>query len=387
MEEINRLRSDYEARIEKLNEELAVAAARRDTVTIERVLTEKDHLHRNLSVVAEKEKQALVDSVAPAVVAKPGQVVLTKAQFDALVARVLEQVKAENAATLRTQDVTTSTLSDFDKLLLVQALGNSQYRSALPLVDPVQLQAQIQPTTAATTATDAKTQALLEKMTQALDKVEASNAELRKQNEDLKKQVTNLGQVQEEILDAQDKKQTQVIELRDGTAVTPSYYNAGTSYATTGSAYTTTTGVADPYTAARVAQRTTGLKLNRFALFTGPNFGDAFNWNIGLRSYLQISNTRFDFVPEAFIGIGSDTGFGLGGNVLYNIKTGLKSTIDPYVGLGLGYTHIGGESRFAPNFVVGAYIRSILGGRFFVDYTARGLFKNNQFAAGYSFIF
>ena len=49
---------------------------------------------------------------------------------------------------------------------------------------------------------------------------------------------------------------------------------------------------------------------------------------------------------------------------------------------------LGGRiTRSSPTFVVGTSLGNVLGGRVFVDYTARGAFRNNQLAVGYRFNF
>ena len=102
---------------------------------------------------------------------------------------------------------------------------------------------------------------------------------------------------------------------------------------------------------------------------------------------MQILDSQFDFAPDAYVAFGKKTGFGLNANVLYNLPTFLDGAITPYLGVGLGVNSIGGVSRFLPNFVVGTSLGNVLGGHVFVDYTARGAFRNNQLAVGYRFNF
>lgn len=128
------------------------------------------------------------------------------------------------------------------------------------------------------------------------------------------------------------------------------------------------------------------LKLNRVALFAGPSFGESFTLNLGVRGYMQVSNTNLDFMPELFFGIGSKNSYGMSANIVYNID--MKSDmVSPYVGLGLGLFNHGNGSRMGTNFIVGANINNIANGQLFVDYSARTGFKNNQIAVGYRFVF
>ncbi len=129
------------------------------------------------------------------------------------------------------------------------------------------------------------------------------------------------------------------------------------------------------------------LSLNRLAVLAGPSFGEHTLLNVDLRGYMQVSNTSFDFVPEVFIGFGPERGYGLSGNVLYNINLGKESKFTPYAGLGLGIFNHGNKTTAGSNIIVGANINTIAGGAFFVDFSARNLFKNNQLAVGYRFVF
>lgn len=142
----------------------------------------------------------------------------------------------------------------------------------------------------------------------------------------------------------------------------------------------------DPKAPATTPARVDYLKLNRLAVFTGANFGEGTQWQLGARGYLQISNTNFDFVPEVAIGVGTDTAFDLSANVIYNIL--LPDTfVDPYVGLGLGFYDHGTGTSFGPNIILGTNFKLGTNGELFADYSIRNLFKNNQIAVGYRFVF
>ena len=89
LEEMNALRADYDARIKKLNEELADAVSRRDTVTVTRVLREKNEVADRITHVDNQTTQVATQS------AQQGRTVtLTKAQFDALVNQVVQRPQA-----------------------------------------------------------------------------------------------------------------------------------------------------------------------------------------------------------------------------------------------------------------------------------------------------
>lgn len=128
------------------------------------------------------------------------------------------------------------------------------------------------------------------------------------------------------------------------------------------------------------------LKLNRLAAVTGVSLGESTSWQLGMRGYMQISDSSFDFVPEIMFGFRQGgTSFDLAGNFVYNID--IKSRFTPYVGLGVGIFQHGLGTNFGTNIIAGTNINLGNNGEMFVDYTARSLFKNNQIAVGYRFIF
>lgn len=128
------------------------------------------------------------------------------------------------------------------------------------------------------------------------------------------------------------------------------------------------------------------LKLNRLAAVTGVSLGESTSWALGMRGYMQISDSSFDFVPEIMFGFRQGgTSFDLAGNFVYNID--IKSRFTPYVGLGVGIFQHGLGTNFGTSIIAGTNINLGTNGEMFVDYTARSLFKNNQIAVGYRFIF
>lgn len=126
-------------------------------------------------------------------------------------------------------------------------------------------------------------------------------------------------------------------------------------------------------------------KWNRLSAFTGVGFGDLTAWNVGVRGYMQISGTNLDFVPEFYAALGSKSGLGLSGNVVYNISNLNLGRFNPYVGLGLGVYH-GEKAHVGSNIILGGMM-NLGSGNLFVDYSVRSLFKQNQLAVGYQFVF
>lgn len=122
-----------------------------------------------------------------------------------------------------------------------------------------------------------------------------------------------------------------------------------------------------------------------YGLLGGVNFGQASTFNLGVRKYVSYSNSSLIFMPEAYFAFGDQKGFGLSANGLIPVNIG-DSNFSPYAGIGLGLNMLSKKWTLNPNFIVGADYQSFIG-NFFVDYTVRGAFKNNQIALGYRFKF
>lgn len=357
--ELNRLRGQYDARIKKLNKELADAVSRRDTVTITRVLEEKSEVANHISAVDSKANQ-----VAVATPQGEKVVTLSKAQFDLLVDRVVADIKRQQPAqatavapaALTINDVTNSNLSDLDKILLLNALYRSPYATQLA---PLQGNLQAQPTAAQPQQTDA-TLALAKRLDQVVDRLDAISA----------KQET--AQQSNSLLETQLATALQQSARSQQHVVVTGQDEKGQVFAQE----------------VKVKSAEPTLRLNRAAVFVGPNFGDQFNLNVGARAFFQIKDSKFDLAPDVYFGLfGRKTGFGINANVLYNLPTLFNETVNPYLGLGLGFNTVGGTNRFVPNYVIGTTLNKVLGGNLFVDYTIRGAFRNNQLAVGYRFHF
>lgn len=128
--------------------------------------------------------------------------------------------------------------------------------------------------------------------------------------------------------------------------------------------------------------------------FTGINVGGPTTFNLGYRVYYRLGkeDSKFDFVPESFFGLGSPSTFGLSGNVLYNIDFLTNNPmVQPYIGLGAGMMKVGtadDQDKLTGtwNFMVGTTF-NVWSGDLFADFTARNAFKYNQIIVGYRFPF
>ena len=346
LEELNALRADYEARIKKLNAELATAVSRRDTVTVTRVLREKSQVSDRISSVDNQTTQLAAQTT------KLGHMVtLTKAQFDTLVDQVVSDLKREKGAKVSVADVTGSSLSDLDKILLLNALYRSPY--ATQLLGQIQLQ---QPQSAPLQDTKVDPNiALVKRLDQVIDRLEAINSTQIQQGA---KSGEDLRLLEQQLQNQLDRRENVVVAGQN---------DKGDVYAQE----------------VKVKKSRETFTLNRAALFVGPNIGGQLGFNVGARAYLQILDSKFDLVPDFYLDFGKKLGAGINANVHYNLPTFFDGAISPYLGVGLGLNGLGGTTRFRPNFVVGTSLGKVLGGNLFVDYTARGAFNNNQLAVGY----
>ena len=368
LEELNDLRAQYDSRIKKLNAELAEAVSRRDTVTVTRVLHEKNEVNSRISDVETQTTQLATQPqpayVAPAYVA-PAQrnVTLTKAQFDALVDQVVSDLKRTKGSTVSAADVTSSSLSELDKILLLNALYRAPYAQlSAQQAQAYQLQqAQAQAAQAQAVQVDNNI-ALIKRLDQVIDRLDNISTQ---QSALVQKDMTS------SVNDRFTATEALLRDSRDRIVVADRKDN-GRIYAEE----------------IKVKKAEDVFFFNRFALFAGPNFGDKTQLNVGARAYLQLRNTNFDLVPDAYVGLlGDKLGFGVNANLIYNLPSFFNGAVAPYLGVGLGFNSTSVESRFLPNFVVGTTLAKVLGGRLFVDYTARGLVRNSQIAVGYRFHF
>ena len=365
IKKLNAQRADYDARIKKLNEELADAVSRRDTITVTRVLREKSEVADRITDVDNQTAQ--VAQQKPQVAQQGRTVMLTKAQFDALVNQVVSDLKREKGSQVSVSDVTGSNLSDLDKILLLNALYRSPYAAPNFLGQPVQAQPQVQPQQLQSQDSSKADPniALVKRLDQVIDRLDAINTTQAQQIAGAQQSGKSSDDIRliEQYLQNEQNRRDRIIVAGQN--------EKDEVYAKE----------------VKVKPAKETLKFNRAALFVGPNFGDQVGVNVGARGYMQILDSQFDFAPDAYVAFGKKTGFGLNANILYNLPTFLDGAITPYVGVGLGVNSIGGVSRFLPNFVVGTSLGNVLGGRVFVDYTARGAFRNNQLAVGYRFNF
>lgn len=128
------------------------------------------------------------------------------------------------------------------------------------------------------------------------------------------------------------------------------------------------------------------LRYKGSSVFTGINVGEQTSFDIGARAHYGFSKTKFELMPEFFVGLSDPTSFGLALNAIHPFRVKLPYNISPYFGAGGGYQYINNDSSFSGNILLGFYT-SVFNGRLFVNYTNKNLFSNNQLSLGYRFNF
>lgn len=127
------------------------------------------------------------------------------------------------------------------------------------------------------------------------------------------------------------------------------------------------------------------LQYQNSAVILGFNYGGASTANFGVRLFYNIKKTPLQFMPEAYIGAGEDTSYGFSGNVIYPLNIKYDKVL-PYVGAGLGFANIVGNTHGNYNIILGANL-PFIHKNVFVDYTMRNTFDYNQIAMGYKLSF
>ncbi|WP_445738061.1 outer membrane beta-barrel protein [Mariniflexile sp.] len=131
----------------------------------------------------------------------------------------------------------------------------------------------------------------------------------------------------------------------------------------------------------------TGWVINEgMSIFTGAALADDVAMIIGIRGNYAFTNSPFKFMPDLYLAPGKNTGFGVNANVVIPFDIDAGIILQPYVGLGLGYNDVAGESTFSPNFVLGTSF-NVMGGKLFADYTAHNFVDIHIISVGYKFQF
>ncbi len=346
-EEINAMREEYEMQLAALDEERQLAAAQGDSLRARALLAEqsrtvqqKNRMEQALRVL-ENEGQVPRDRMV-------GDLTIDEERLDEELQIQLHANRGDRVLRMSSDD-------------LAQLVER--------VVDEVRSETRHVPYYGVQPVADARQQALPtqeESRQEQLRREEMSR--LEQQNSELARRLDELTiRLDEASRRGGSSSETIVITDRGSSTATP-VVSPVTGY--TGSR--------------RSANDNRTFKWNRLSFYTGPGFGDLSAWNIGVRGHMQISNTALDFMPEFYAAMGSKSGIGISGNVVWNLES-ISTRFTPYLGLGLGIFH-GEKTHTGTNIIVGSTL-NLGSGALFADYSIRSFFKQNQLALGYRFVF
>lgn len=124
---------------------------------------------------------------------------------------------------------------------------------------------------------------------------------------------------------------------------------------------------------------------NSASAMLGFNYGGASTANFGARLHFGIADTKFEFMPEFYVGFGESSTWALSGNVVYPFLID-NEKFNPYTGIGLGFGNLVDGATGFYNVIIGTKL-PILHKNLYVDYTMRNTFEYNQIAVGYTLKF
>lgn len=334
--EINALRAEYEDKLAAINDQLAEALRAGDDAQVETLMEQRKEVLEEQSVTTKK-----IETVSQ----PRSSETMTAREFEELVDRVVEKVLTQRKSRRN------HAVSDADFALVLSALRQDQ-RGMAPSSNDTLV---------------AELKALIEKMDRNYDTLLRSNVQPQPS--------TTV------IMPTQPRQSTPLVAPAQPGIINPDH--TAQPNAKEGHRVISKSMEGDAY---QTSTKTAFLRYNTLAPIIGVNFGEQLTANIGLRAYLQVSDTNFDFVPELFVALGKKTGYGLSGNVIYNISLPADSPIQPYIGFGLGLFKQYDTMRAGSNIILGTNLK-VGDNSIFVDYSTRNLFQNNQIAVGYRFVF
>lgn len=359
--ELNELRADrermitrYEERISDLNDKLAKAALNNEKEEVERLISKKKEVENRLEQT--RVEREVYDNNSSKTVK------ITPSQFERLVNKVVENIESKNIIKESSEKSVENSLTDLDKILLINALQNNQLNIA-----PLNQQNGNESTP--------QTNALLDKMDKILDKMDKSYDNMMTMNALQNQKVSKAAEV--------------AAEVAAQSAIKDSYRNSAPVQ--------DKVIVINPDNRASetIVEGSNNMKLlvssNKYwfeglGVIAGCSLSDTFRGHFGARAYKPINTSNFEFVPDITVNLGKSTTFGVSANLVYNLNFDKIPVVIPYVGLGIGYFSAN-NTGLASNVMLGAYFRNILDGRLFVEYSAHGLFSENMLSVGYRFLF
>lgn len=367
IEDLNTAQKAYEERIEKLNAKLNDAIAARDNEKASRIIAEKQVIERQKTALAEQSKK--METVVKET--KSNNVTITPAQFQDMVNKVVAELEAKNGVGSTTSPVVSSNLSDLDKILLINALQQSNLRGYNSSVYSSLLGLPVEQTLQE--SKEDKTNELISKMNQILDKMDKNYNSQATLNA-LQNQKKNMEQTQPIVVADNNDGKVMIIK--------PTMDEKGEETMKVSTITTDEEGdievketVADSYSKSFFVP-------DAVSLIAGPAYynTNGFAGFAGLRAHYTFFYKNLEFVPELTFGYGSKFNFDASANFLYRMDY-WNIPVVPYFGVGAVYsTALTGVNM---NTILGVEVKNILSGNLFVDYSSRGLFSGNVLSVGY----
>lgn len=366
-EKIKTIRTDYGKRIEELEEELQKANQDRDIDNAVRIIEEKNTVKKDLEEFESGNYQSNTGKTLKnyeGVTPTEGMIQMTPEELELLIARITEK------------KVQTATLNNAaEDLYETPNLNNAENEVLKQRVDELE-QLLLQ----------SNKSNLNQKSTRdySTEKQYDSDALNRnKQNELLSLEI--LSKLNE--LNSKIERNSSKIDMMDT--------NIGISAQTINEdPLQNDITIDDPSLSETITMQDTLQEESFFSKFTYKHASAMFGLMLmedpfpvaSLRLHYTIEDSKFEFMPELFLGATDPLSFGLSLNGIRPIELEENSKIKPYVGAGLGYMKIYDAGKLNLNLILGTYI-NVLDGKLYIDYTVRNFFNYNQLSVGYNLNF
>ena len=368
-EKLEKLKLEYQNKVTSLEEELQMAYKAKDVDKAVEILEEKKEVKKALEEVvkleevqAAKEVQtakaevSAASSIEPSTLKAPMQselIKMTPAEFESLIERILNGLedKPESSKSLPAQQPMTSQ---------IQPQGVEQLNKRIDLLEQLLLEAN------------------------ANKGVSPYSGQQLQQNDN-----DRISEMSDRILDKLNDLNRKID--RNADRIDDAFSKAQTVVVTPGNEKNEDTVISrlsddgEIFESENVVEGEEMMTyINASGIF-GFNYGGASTANLGLRLHYDINKTPLQFMPEAYIGFGEGTSYGISGNVVYPFVINTDK-VKPYVGAGLGLGSIADDTIGLYNIIIGAEL-PFLHKNVYVDYTMRNSFDYNQIAVGYKLSF
>tara|TARA_R110001583_G_scaffold43034_1_gene136806 strand:- start:14123 stop:16501 length:2379 start_codon:yes stop_codon:yes gene_type:complete len=372
---IENLKAGYESKLATLDDDIKKANEEKDVNKAIELLEEKKEVQNALSEV-NKVSAIQVEKSSKNIPAKQETIIqMTPAEFESLIDRILKgldsnpEVKIQNEDELGNKaiDSLNKRVEMLEKMVLESKkaidkdVKNPSEESTIDkkdvkIVEPKEV----------------------EKHEKENEKILKSEIELKKLNDEIERNSREIKNQQKEL--KRIKKASAKIDKNEAVISSKLIEENKPIYTVD----TTLVGGNENVLEAEHKQENT-LKYEHSNVAIGYDFNTTGFVNFGIRSQFNIAKTNLKFVPEAFVGLGVNSYYGVSGNIVYSIN--LKNQkVKPYIGLGAGALNNSNNFKGFYNAILGANL-PIINENIFVDYIMRNTFDYNQISIGYKLPF